>query len=421
MAPVLPPSFPPCPNRALWPTWEAWFWLDSGVVVLHNYEQKLQEQSLFWIFFCVYTLFVLCAVFWNIFAYSLLDVRLPPPPRDGASIQELQRDFRKKKSHTGSSKEPHVALEPQVADPCSSASMSPLLRKLWFPNSARAHCHWACTCCCAECSQWNLSEFLSSAPVYTQIYFRPKYYFVWTLDRVWIIGDSYVRRGEETAAKTVGRHLGLINASPLSPFPGQVRPSARPSREEKRNVCVSLGGLRWVSVAGAVRGQCGCPATACGETQLRRGRLDSGLDPRHPGLEPRQIGPNDADGLKWKRFRVYGIFFHQCLRGRSAPDVLLIHCGGNDLGEEKSVDLVAAMKEDLHRLHHHLPSMKIIFSGLTQRRRWRNGVNAGKIDKARKFVNSVMSSFMVDLGIFVHHPHIRYDTPGLFLPDDVHL
>lgn len=76
-----PPAFPPCPN----PSFVAHLGgvvvgLTLGVVVLQNYEQKLQEQSLFWIFFCVYTLFVLSAVFWNIFAYSLLDVRLPPPP-----------------------------------------------------------------------------------------------------------------------------------------------------------------------------------------------------------------------------------------------------------------------------------------------------------------------------------------------------
>lgn len=76
-----PPAFPPCPN----PSFVAHLGgvmvgLTLGVVVLQNYEQRLHEQSLFWIFFCVYTLFVLCAVFWNIFAYSLLDVRLPPPP-----------------------------------------------------------------------------------------------------------------------------------------------------------------------------------------------------------------------------------------------------------------------------------------------------------------------------------------------------
>lgn len=79
-----PPAFPPCPN----PSFVAHLGgvlvgLTLGVVVLQNYEQRLQEQSLFWIFFCVYTLFVLCAVFWNIFAYSLLDVRMPPVPWAG--------------------------------------------------------------------------------------------------------------------------------------------------------------------------------------------------------------------------------------------------------------------------------------------------------------------------------------------------
>lgn len=76
-----PQAFPPCPN----PSFVAHLGgvavgLTLGVVVLQNYEQRLQEQSLFWIFFCVYTLFIMCGVFWNVFAYSLLDVKLPPPP-----------------------------------------------------------------------------------------------------------------------------------------------------------------------------------------------------------------------------------------------------------------------------------------------------------------------------------------------------
>ncbi|XP_052455318.1 rhomboid-related protein 3-like isoform X2 [Carassius gibelio] len=76
-----PPAFPPSPN----PSFVAHLGgvavgLTLGIVVLQNYEQRLQEQSLFWIFFSVYSLFILCGIFWNIFAYSLLDVKLPPPP-----------------------------------------------------------------------------------------------------------------------------------------------------------------------------------------------------------------------------------------------------------------------------------------------------------------------------------------------------
>ncbi|MGH0139950.1 UNVERIFIED_CONTAM: hypothetical protein FKN15_070297 [Acipenser sinensis] len=76
-----PSVYPPCPN----PSFVAHLGgvavgVTLGVVVLRNYEQRLQEQSLWWIFILVYIVFVLFAVFWNIFAYSLLELRLPPLP-----------------------------------------------------------------------------------------------------------------------------------------------------------------------------------------------------------------------------------------------------------------------------------------------------------------------------------------------------
>ncbi|XP_051801616.1 vascular endothelial growth factor C isoform X1 [Acanthochromis polyacanthus] len=160
---------------------------------------------------------------------------------------------------------------------------------------------------------------------------------------VWIIGDSYVRRGAERAAETMGSNLG-IDGVLIHWF--------------------SWGGLRW------------------------------------RGVRP---------------------FFDQSLRGRAVPDVLLIHCGGNDLRNISSVKLIDAMKEDLHHLHLQHPGMSIIFSGIAQRCRWKAGANPGKIDKARKFVNSVMATYVQSLsGHFIHHPAIRFDTSGLFLHDGVH-
>ena len=113
--------------------------------------------------------------------------------------------------------------------------------------------------------------------------------------------------------------------------------------------------------------------------------------------------------------------FHQCLKGRTSPDELLIHCGGNDLGRVKSVLLIKAMKKDLHYLHQQFPRIKIILSSINQRRQWRYGP-PGKMDKARKFVNSVMDTFILGCdGRTVHHPDIVVDKPGLFLRDNVHL
>ncbi|KAJ8332021.1 hypothetical protein SKAU_G00429980 [Synaphobranchus kaupii] len=89
-------------------------------------------------------------------------------------------------------------------------------------------------------------------------------------------------------------------------------------------------------------------------------------------------------GLRWERLLP---FIHQSLRGRAAPDVLLIHCGGNDLGNTKSLRLVADMKRDLQDLHRRFPGTKILLSAISQRRRWRTA-NPGKIDKTRKWHNT---------------------------------
>lgn len=76
-----PSAYPPCPH----PSFMAHLGgvmvgITLGVIILRNYEQRLQDQTLWWIFLSIYVIFVLFAIFWNIFAYSLLDLKLPPPP-----------------------------------------------------------------------------------------------------------------------------------------------------------------------------------------------------------------------------------------------------------------------------------------------------------------------------------------------------
>ncbi|KAJ8270392.1 hypothetical protein GJAV_G00113970 [Gymnothorax javanicus] len=112
-------------------------------------------------------------------------------------------------------------------------------------------------------------------------------------------------------------------------------------------------------------------------------------------------------------------FIHQCLRGRAVPEVLLIHCGGNDLGKIKSVKLVAGIKQDLEILHRQFLWMKIMFSAITQRCRWRS--SHPKIDKAWQYVNSVMATFVLSIvGDILHHPQIKHRDPGQCLHDGVH-
>ncbi|XP_073765255.1 uncharacterized protein isoform X2 [Danio rerio] len=160
---------------------------------------------------------------------------------------------------------------------------------------------------------------------------------------VFVVGDSYIRRGEQWARQTVGTNLGLD------------------------------AHIRWFG---------------CG-------------------------------GLVWRNLLS---FFHRCLGGRAVPDVLLVHCGGNDLGKIKSIILAAMIKQDLRDLHRQFPQMKIIFSAITQRCLWRSAENLKKVDRARRFVNRVMATFMVSVGgAIVHHPEIKHKDPSHFLRDGVHL
>ncbi|KAL3042228.1 hypothetical protein OYC64_020217 [Pagothenia borchgrevinki] len=83
-------------------------------------------------------------------------------------------------------------------------------------------------------------------------------------------------------------------------------------------------------------------------------------------------------GLRWRNLLP---FFYQSLRGRTVPDVLLIHCGGNDLGNIKGVERVIAMKQDLLSLSDNFSEMKIILSSINERCHWRKA-NPGKLNKA---------------------------------------
>ena len=154
-----------------------------------------------------------------------------------------------------------------------------------------------------------------------------------------------------------------------------------------------------------------------GSSYIRRGRerakqtmgTNLGLDA--------QVRWYGRDGLRWSQFLPY---FHQSLqRGRTPPDVLLIHCGSNDMGKVKSLDLATMMKRDLQRLQLEYPRMTLVFSQLTPRLQWCSA-NPEAINKARKWVNYQISTSVNDLGgSVVAHPHIKFDCPGLFVRDGV--
>uniref|UniRef100_A0A4W3HY49 Rhomboid-related protein 1 n=1 Tax=Callorhinchus milii TaxID=7868 RepID=A0A4W3HY49_CALMI len=54
--------------------------VSMGLIMLRSYEENLHQQCSWWLVLSSYVVFLLFAIFWNIFAYDLLGVQIPPAP-----------------------------------------------------------------------------------------------------------------------------------------------------------------------------------------------------------------------------------------------------------------------------------------------------------------------------------------------------
>ncbi|XP_077358359.1 rhomboid-related protein 1 isoform X1 [Festucalex cinctus] len=54
--------------------------ISMGLLILRSYEESLQKQCSWWVIVFSFITFLLFAIFWNIFAYELLAVQIPPAP-----------------------------------------------------------------------------------------------------------------------------------------------------------------------------------------------------------------------------------------------------------------------------------------------------------------------------------------------------
>ena len=122
-------------------------------------------------------------------------------------------------------------------------------------------------------------------------------------------------------------------------------------------------------------------------------------------------------GMKWKHL-INIILGLVNLSG--IPDIILIHCGANDVGEEPSGKLMYDMKVTFSSLIIEiLPGCSIIFCEVLPRRTWRF---SKKMEKTRKRVNRAARSFLLkQLGYVIKHPDFKNKYSGLFAKDGVHL
>lgn len=126
----------------------------------------------------------------------------------------------------------------------------------------------------------------------------------------------------------------------------------------------------------------------------------------HPGLQYHQV------------FTIVNSL-RQCF---SAPNFLILHFGGNDVGREACGILRQKIKTVLTNLMCILPNTTIVWSSILPRLNWRYSTNVKAMESMRARINRAVILFLLQRG---HKAIKRTDfhdkLPALYLADGVHL
>ena len=110
------------------------------------------------------------------------------------------------------------------------------------------------------------------------------------------------------------------------------------------------------------------------------------------------------------------------LDDQSPPDFIVIQLGSNDLGSRSGTNLMINIEMDLLRLNVLLPSTRIIWSEIFQRRYWHTAMNGKAIERARKRVNLAVKNIVLSIGGYIiRHCNIRAREILLYRYDGTHL
>lgn len=110
------------------------------------------------------------------------------------------------------------------------------------------------------------------------------------------------------------------------------------------------------------------------------------------------------------------------LKVNDSPHYLILHCGGNDIGNISLRILIQIFKRTLEKIQLLLPNTKIIWSQLLPRRNWRYSENIDAMNKTVKRLNSSIAAAVVQNGGgYIKYPDINSKDALLFESDGVHL
>ncbi|OCT67472.1 hypothetical protein XELAEV_18038770mg [Xenopus laevis] len=104
------------------------------------------------------------------------------------------------------------------------------------------------------------------------------------------------------------------------------------------------------------------------------------------------------------------------------PDIVLIHLGGNDIGKEKTIEIIRFIRRDLAQLHFSFPEVLFVWSEIVSRITWFQSPETKALDRCHKKINSAIAKFAKWLNVFTYrHTDLELTGSGLYRDDGVHL
>ncbi|XP_066437239.1 armadillo repeat-containing X-linked protein 2-like isoform X2 [Eleutherodactylus coqui] len=110
------------------------------------------------------------------------------------------------------------------------------------------------------------------------------------------------------------------------------------------------------------------------------------------------------------------------VRWDRAPEVLVIHVGGNDLGKRRFRDLSRDIRYDCLRLQASYPGTVVVWSEIVPRKVWRGAQSEKGLNRARVKLNREVSRFLGSKGgVAARHIDLEKGVGNYWRSDGVHL
>ncbi|XP_075715662.1 uncharacterized protein LOC142750546 [Rhinoderma darwinii] len=203
----------------------------------------------------------------------------------------------------------------------------------------------------------------------------------------------------------------------------QVVPPAGPVEEVQavvpvpRQVAEGPSGVGGTSGSGSRRPQ----VWILGHSYVHWAAVRAGRRPLGPnlGLSQADVHWRGVRGLRWVQLlpEVVAVTRHTY-----GPVVLIIHAGGNYIGQVKMAELLSFIRTDLARFQDLFARCVVVWSEIVARTVWRGARNMAALERVRKLINVRVSRFIRSIGgIGLRHQSLEGDNADLLAPDGVHL